>query len=116
MVASKDMLPQSTERVVDIQGVQDSIQIAVYHLANAIMSELDRGQGTILYVPSSAPSLGRFDQSRYGTGIPTRDVIARNGRLEQPRRPAFPTGPETPTTMSVPADLVGCIIGRGKIP
>ncbi|TPX43329.1 hypothetical protein SeLEV6574_g05125 [Synchytrium endobioticum] len=51
----KEMLPQSTERIVDISGLVDSIQIAVFYIGECIFEDADRAVGTILYNPATPP-------------------------------------------------------------
>lgn len=53
MVASKDMLPQSTERVVEVSGSAEGIRLAVAEIAKCLIEDWDRSQGTVLYHPGS---------------------------------------------------------------
>ncbi|KAJ1567360.1 RNA binding protein, heterogenous nuclear RNP-K like protein [Cladochytrium tenue] len=69
LVIAKEMLPQSTERIVEIFGLVDSIKIAIYNIAECILNDIDRAVGTILYNP----------QARAGGGSPT---AGRSGRSE----------------------------------
>lgn len=58
MVASKDMLPQSTERVVEVQGTTEAIRVAVYEIAKCLQEDWERGQGTVLYHPGHTEGAG----------------------------------------------------------
>lgn len=58
MVASKDMLPQSTERVVEVQGTTEAIRVAVYEIAQCLLEDWERGQGTVLYHPGHTEGAG----------------------------------------------------------
>lgn len=58
MVASKDMLPQSTERVVEVQGSTDAIRVAIYEISKCLLEDWERGQGTILYHPGQTDGAG----------------------------------------------------------
>ena len=58
MVASKEMLPQSTERVVEVQGAVEAIKTAVHEIGKCLMEDWDRGQGTVLYHPGAAGDAG----------------------------------------------------------
>lgn len=58
MVASKDMLPQSTERVVEVQGTTDAIRVAVLEIAQCLLEDWERGQGTVLYQPGQTEGAG----------------------------------------------------------
>ena len=52
MVAQKEMLPQSTERIVEIQGTPDGIQKAVWEIGKCLIDDHERGYGTVLYNPA----------------------------------------------------------------
>src|SRR5690242_4011564 len=52
MVAQKEMLPQSTERVVEVQGTPDSIEKAVWEIGKCLVDDSERGFGTVLYQPA----------------------------------------------------------------
>ncbi|KAI4735842.1 hypothetical protein E4T50_13648 [Aureobasidium sp. EXF-12298] len=133
MVAQKEMLPQSTERIVEIQGTPDGIQKAVWEIGKCLVDDEQRGYGTILYNPavrvsggasgapanngSSYPSEGRRSYNRTGNGTDFSDAPAAYTRRESaPRAPAPVTGEEDEDiqtqNISIPADMVGCIIGR----
>lgn len=48
MVASKDMLPNSSERVIDIVGTTTSIHRAVTDVGRLVASETSRSSSTVL--------------------------------------------------------------------
>ncbi|KAL9935207.1 hypothetical protein V8E36_005555 [Tilletia maclaganii] len=58
MVASKEMLPQSTERIVEVQGTTEAIRIAIKEIARCLLEDWDRGQGTMLYHPNQTEGAG----------------------------------------------------------
>lgn len=58
MVASKEMLPQSTERVVEVQGAVDAIKTAILEIAKCLLEDWDRGAGTVQYHPGAAGDAG----------------------------------------------------------
>ncbi|KAK0561064.1 RNA binding protein, heterogenous nuclear RNP-K like protein [Tilletia horrida] len=58
MVASKEMLPQSTERIVEVQGTTEAIRIAIKEIARCLLEDWDRGQGTVLYHPNQTEGAG----------------------------------------------------------
>lgn len=58
MVASKEMLPQSTERVVEVQGSVDAIKTAIAEIGKCLMEDSDRGVGTVQYHPGAAGDAG----------------------------------------------------------
>ncbi|KAK2594120.1 RNA binding protein, heterogenous nuclear RNP-K like protein [Conoideocrella luteorostrata] len=138
MVAQKEMLPQSTERIVEVQGTPDGIQRAVWEICKCLVDDWQRGTGTVLYNPvvrtqagsgslgSGFGSGGRSDYSsprvmRTGNGADfsngggVRPFSRRSDSDAASRGP--PThdenGEEIQTqNISIPADMVGCIIGR----
>lgn len=144
MVAQKEMLPQSTERIVEVQGSPEGIQRAVWEICKCLVDDWQRGTGTVLYNPvvrtqtGGAPSsVGSAGGVGYGTGRSdyggsSRVMRTGNGadfsnggqRSYNQRsdsdvgtRGGPPThdenGEEIQTqNISIPADMVGCIIGR----
>lgn len=131
MVAQKEMLPQSTERIVEVQGTPEGIQKAVWEIGKCLVDDEQRGYGTVLYNPvvrvqGNAPATngstgyGGRSFNRTGNGADFSDAAPTYTRR--------PTNPDTrpPPAMtnedgediqtqniSIPADMVGCIIGRG---
>ncbi|KAI0167912.1 hypothetical protein BJ166DRAFT_243368 [Pestalotiopsis sp. NC0098] len=159
MVAQKEMLPQSTERIVEVQGTPDGIQRAVWEISKCLVDDWQRGTGTVLYnpvvrtQPGGAGSLGAgpatggpgpaaggaggvgggygYSRGDYGSSRVTRTgngADFSNGASSRPYRRSDsdagtrdrqgpPThdenGEEIQTqNISIPADMVGCIIGR----
>ncbi|GAA5870078.1 hypothetical protein JCM3774_004352 [Rhodotorula dairenensis] len=53
MVASKEMLPQSTERIVEVTGQPEAVRLAVQEIAKCLIEDWDRSQGTVLYHPGA---------------------------------------------------------------
>ena len=51
MVAQKEMLPQSTERIVEVQGTPEGIQKAIWEISKCLIDDWQRGTGTVLYNP-----------------------------------------------------------------
>ncbi|KAK0555788.1 RNA binding protein, heterogenous nuclear RNP-K like protein [Tilletia horrida] len=58
MVASKEMLPQSTERIVEVQGTTEAIRVAIKEIARCLLEDWERGQGTVLYHPNQTEGAG----------------------------------------------------------
>lgn len=134
MVAQKEMLPQSTERIVEIQGSPQGIEKAVWEIGKCLIDDSERGYGTVLYNPAvrvqgigagplangGSPNLGR-SYNRTGHGADFSDAppsYNRRSGSDAASRPPPPThtedGQEMQTqNISIPADMVGCIIGRG---
>lgn len=133
MVAQKEMLPQSTERVVEVQGTPDSIEKAVWEIGKCLVDDSERGFGTVLYQPAVRASGGvsggngyqsnvsrTFNRTGHGADFSegTQSFHPRRQSSENASRPPPPTttedGEELQTqNISIPADMVGCIIGRG---
>ncbi|KAF9426305.1 RNA binding protein, heterogenous nuclear RNP-K like protein, partial [Podila epigama] len=130
MVASKEMLPQSTERVVEIQGSVEAIRVAIYEIGKCLADDWERGVGTVLYNPSAprAPGAGpAYTMNAPATGVRT-GYGSRTGNgsdFARPRdegtyrprpEPAFGQANNAnlrTQEISIPADMVGCIIGKG---
>lgn len=137
MVAQKEMLPQSTERIVEIQGSPQGIEKAVWEIGKCLIDDSERGYGTVLYNPvvrvAGAPvgpltngSPGGMGNgrpyNRTGHGADFSDApppsYGRRSGSDAASRPPPPThnedGEEMQTqNISIPSDMVGCIIGRG---
>lgn len=139
MVAQKEMLPQSTERIVEVQGTPEGIQRAVWEISKCLIDDWQRGTGTVLYNPAvrtqtaAAPALGggngyAQDRAPYSSNRVTRTGngadFSNGGQRPYNRRSdsdAASRGPPThdengeelqTQNISIPADMVGCIIGR----
>jgi heterogeneous nuclear rnp K-like protein 2 len=113
MVASKDMLPQSTERVVEVQGSPESIGRAIEEIGKSLLEDWERGLGTVLFHPGTGEdrSAGKRSQGAY-TGYSSS--ARRNGQSNPPGRgsPPSPIPNLRTQNISIPSDMVGCIIGR----
>jgi len=130
MVAQKEMLPQSTERIVEVQGTPDGVQKAVWEIGKCLVDDEQRGYGTVLYSPAvrvqgGAPSVNgtgyaaprSFNRTGNGadfTGGASPYSPRRSGGGDGGPPPAVEEGEDIQTqNISIPADMVGCIIGRG---
>lgn len=127
MIASKDMLPQSTERIVEVQGSADSIGSAIEQIGKCLLEDWERGQGTVLYHPGPSgdgASAGRRSTNGYPSGSFSGSRRANGDRVRSSGSPP-PTPPQSlPSSspqqaanlrtqhISIPSDMVGCIIGR----
>ena len=141
MVAQKEMLPQSTERIVEVQGTPEGIEKAVWEIGKCLVDDWQRGTGTVLYNPavrvqvgatSGLPAVagltspnnsygGNRSYNRTGNGADfseSRPPRFGGGEVGPIRNSGIPSvtedGEEVQTqNISIPADMVGCIIGRG---
>ncbi|KAI9923386.1 Poly(rC)-binding protein 3 [Aspergillus wentii] len=135
MVAQKEMLPQSTERIVEVQGTPEGIEKAVWEIGKCLIDDWQRGTGTVLYNPAVRSSAGpqptassppgnsysSRPYNRTGNGADFSDqssgAYSRRSNPDTSNR-GYPLvtedGEEIQTqNISIPADMVGCIIGRG---
>ncbi|KLU81269.1 hypothetical protein MAPG_00360 [Magnaporthiopsis poae ATCC 64411] len=143
MVAQKDMLPQSTERVVELQGTPEGIQRAVWEICKCLVDDWQRGTGTVLYNPAvrtqpggvpplttGGPSYSnngargdyggspRVTRTGNGADFSNGGPRSYNRRSDSDAATRGPplhdeNGEEIQTqNISIPADMVGCIIGR----
>ncbi|KAJ3346223.1 RNA binding protein, heterogenous nuclear RNP-K like protein [Entophlyctis luteolus] len=124
VVVSKDMLPQSTERVVEILGLAKSIEVAVFNVAEIVFNEGKPSVGVIPYVPqaksnndntsSSRRSGGRFDDAKDGSNGNSNNYSSTS---RQDRRrssnPAPASSDDQTQHLNIPSDMVGCIMGKG---
>jgi len=138
MVASKEMLPQSTERVVEVQGAVEAIRTAVLEIGKCLLEDWDRGQGTVQFHPGAAGDAGVLAgglgaQTVTGPtgGIRRTSVAAgfggtfggerRSSRASvslpsgEARRPSESLPPANDPNLrtqniSIPSDMVGCIM------
>ena len=133
MVAQKEMLPQSTERIVEVQGTPDGIKTAIWEICKCLIDDWQRGTGTVLYNPVVRTQTGgqgiRGDSREYNSARVLRTGNGADFSQEAPRTfnrrsdgegvgRGVPThdenGEEIQTqNISIPSDMVGCIIGRG---
>lgn len=122
MVASKEMLPQSTERIVEVQGSPEAIGRAIEEIGKCLLEDWERGLGTVLFHPG--PSDDRSGGRRAGYSGASYTGSRRNGD-SVPRGRTPPAGSPTHSpvatqpaanlrtqNISIPSDMVGCIIGR----
>ncbi|KAI9759941.1 MAG: hypothetical protein M4579_001974 [Chaenotheca gracillima] len=144
MVAQKEMLPQSTERIVEVQGSPDGIQKAVWEIGKCLVDDWQRGTGTVLYNPAvraqgvaigginnglPGPGFGAgggggggggrsFNRTGNGADFSDNPAASFGRRSNSDAANRLPQttedGEEVQTqNISIPSDMVGCIIGRG---
>lgn len=135
MVAQKEMLPQSTERIVEVQGTPEGIEKAVWEIGKCLIDDWQRGTGTVLYNPAVRASLGtqplnnnntsvggngytnrQYNRTGNGNDFSDNGGYSRRSNSDAGTR-GYPLvtedGEEIQTqNISIPADMVGCIIGR----
>jgi len=131
IVASKEMLPQSTERVIDIVGTVDAINIAIHKIGECILNDTEKLY-CIPYIPTLKNNISTvyvkyrsFEQKHYNNlnySSQHRDNHYHNdngkSNFNSKNTNKINTGNKPKTEYDVrkinfPADMVGCIIGRG---
>lgn len=137
MVAQKEMLPQSTERIVEVQGTPEGIEKAVWEIGKCLIDDAERGYGTVLYNPAvrvqptgtaTGPvsnglgSSRSYNRTGHGSDFNESPPTSYNNRRSTGGEPIHRAPPPTHTedgeelvtqNISIPSDMVGCIIGRG---
>ncbi|RXW24751.1 hypothetical protein EST38_g1108 [Candolleomyces aberdarensis] len=114
IAASEETLPQSTERIVEVQGSPESIGRAIEEIGQCLLEDWEKGLETVLYHPR--PQHERHN--RRGDGGSSYTGNSGAGRQTKNRtrskRGSSNSGQPAPTTqnISIPSDMVGCIIGR----
>ncbi|KAI8091289.1 uncharacterized protein B0P05DRAFT_526879 [Gilbertella persicaria] len=106
MTASKTLLPQSTERVVEVRGNVHSIQQAMTEIGTCLIEDKDRAYGTILYNPTKAVV------ANTNNFMPPRHHHHHHHHQQQQHH-SDNTENVRIQHISIPSDMVGCIIGKG---
>lgn len=132
MVASKQFLPNSTERIVEVQGKPEAIQAAIWDIGHCLLEETDRNASTIYYNPQPGSNNiftgsnqgGCFNSNGgYNNGHSKFNAHHNNNGNNFNRNPSMNTNsnsynapvdgePIVEEQMAISADMVGCIIGR----
>jgi len=124
MIASKEMLPQSTERIVDVQGSPEAIGLAIEEIGKCLLEDWERGMGTVLYHPGTSEersgarrstnglSSSSYGKSRTSNGDAPSARRATSPSSQQASVAAQPAANLRTQNISIPSDMVGCIIGR----
>ncbi|KAI8379493.1 cytoplasmic protein [Radiomyces spectabilis] len=115
MIASKTLLPQSTERVVEMRGTTESIRLAILEIGHCLIEDKDRAYGTILYNPTkvAVTTDRRNSITRTGNGADFSNDYQPQRRSSATSQ-NFLNNPNIRTqNISIPSDMVGCIIGKG---
>lgn len=85
MTASKTLLPQSTERVVEVRGSVEGIRLAMLEIGRCLIEDKDRAYGTILYNPSKAGVL--TSAVNVGTSLGVNDHHHNNNNSHHHHHP-----------------------------
>lgn len=116
MIASKTLLPQSTERVVEVRGTVEGVRLAILEIGQCLIDDKERAIGTILYNPTKVDASSQ--QQRRASSITRTGNGADFNEYQQQLRTSlssqqnFANNPSIRTqNISIPSDMVGCIIG-----
>lgn len=154
MVASKELLPSSTERVVEVQGNVHGIEVAIAEISRCLLEDWERAQDIVPYQPGldtggagvlaitgeggllpqgnrrmmgtpSVPMYGVNHAQHNGPVLSSTSVVSKAAAVN-PGGNLIPSSTETTSVpsqvaegdlrvqnISIPADMVGCIIGKG---
>jgi len=126
IVASKEMLPQSTERVIDIIGTVDAIHIAVHKIGECILNDTEKPY-CIQYNPTARNNISTVynqyhsfeqQQQQHNNNANHDAHYHANGKtnFNGPKNTTNnnkPKGELDVRKINFPADMVGCIIGKG---
>ncbi|GAA5945378.1 hypothetical protein JCM3775_003875, partial [Rhodotorula graminis] len=107
MVASKEMLPQSTERIVEVTGQPEGVRIAVQEIAKCLIDDWDRSQGTVLYHPGAEGLGGAGAVGAQGHQVPQQQQQGNGAYPQQQQGGAFagagqPRQPRAPMSGGAP--------------
>jgi len=118
IIASKDMLPQSTERVIEVIGTAEAIHIAIYHIIVSILRDIEKATNNILFKPSKKYNINEFlnisthySSQKNASSLPLTDKNGLAAKLDGIVSNVNDTT-QQPLTFKVPANFVGCTIGR----
>jgi len=120
IIASKDMLPQSTERVIEVIGTSDSIHVAIYHIIVSILRDFEKANNNISFRPSKKYNINEFlNISTHYSSQKNANAAAlsdKNGLAAKldgiVSNVSNADANQQPLTFEVPANFVGCTIGR----
>lgn len=126
MIASKTLLPQSTERVVEVRGTVEAIHTAILEIGRCLIEDKERAYGTILYNPTKVGQQQQQHQHQHQQHQhllhhqqqqqPQHKMLRNEYDLhhQQQQQQQFLNDPNIRTqNISIPSDMVGCIIGKG---
>ncbi|CCH41238.1 Insulin-like growth factor 2 mRNA-binding protein 2 [Wickerhamomyces ciferrii] len=101
LVASKDFLQNSTERLVELQGLPEKIEIASKIIARCLIEDWHSAAGTSFYLPT--PRIPR--RSNHNNNHTTYNNHQNNGSNHS-------SNSEISKTVNFPSQFVGCLIGK----
>ncbi len=116
MVASKDFLHQSTERVVEVQGEPGGIFEAIGEIVKCLLEDPHQSSGTILYTPHAHSYTSSSSNSHHHSYSRSNGNISLPSPLNESSSPnggnAGGSDEQLEEHISFPGDMVGCLIGK----
>lgn len=98
LVASKDFLHNSTERLVELQGLPEEIESSAKVISRCLIEDWHSAAGTTFYTPT--PRVQR--RSNYGL----------NSSYSNNNHSGSSSSGEVSRTVNFPSEFVGCLIGK----
>jgi len=116
------MLPQSTERVIEVIGTSEAIHVAIYHIIVSILRDYEKSTNNILFKPAKKYNISEFlnisshyNSQKNANASPLSDnnglAAKLDGIVSNVSNPKADANSQ-PLTFKVPAHFVGCTIGR----
>ncbi|KAJ2724222.1 RNA binding protein, heterogenous nuclear RNP-K like protein [Coemansia sp. Benny D115] len=104
LVATKEMLPQSTERVVEVHGSVEGIRKAIEEIGRCLLDDWERGAGTVLYNPSTRVPTVSSLSNPYVNSARTQDLAMQHDEpVDRLSRSPIPAAP--PSALAAAAAL-----------
>ncbi|GAV27518.1 hypothetical protein PMKS-000986 [Pichia membranifaciens] len=124
MVASKDFLEHSTERLVELQGTEENLKDALLSISKYLLRDYQGTAPTTFYVPCAPLENNRFHRSNFNGGLGRTSYNGNgmgngavpNGNYNAPAG-AAPSdirtgGKEIIKKISFPNEYIGALIGK----
>jgi heterogeneous nuclear rnp K-like protein len=110
IVISKDLLPQSTERVIEVVGSKESIHKALLDVGECLIADKDVVEGLIMYDPHHSLRKPGFS---YTSSLNRSNLLIHKGipKYVAKKKSSNEIEGSTTSKIAVPLDMVGCIIG-----
>ncbi|GMM38075.1 Hek2 protein [Saccharomycopsis crataegensis] len=119
IVASKEFLQDSTERVVEVQGTPENIESALKVIVRCLIEDWHGATGTIYYVPQPKKRGGHHNSADHGYqssdhSHQNRPRYNNGGSNHSANSSSTNEASASSTTQVVdfPSDYVGCLIGK----
>ena len=124
MVASKDFLEHSTERLVELQGTEENLKDALLSISKYLLRDYQGTAPTTFYVPCAPLENNRFHRSNFNGGLGRTSYNGNgmgngavpNGSYNAPAGAApgdiRTGGKEIIKKISFPNEYIGALIGK----